>query len=121
VRLTGLDTTLTVRGDQRPLPAPLEVSAYRIIQEALTNTIRHAQARHVRVQLNYDPGALVIAVEDDGTGPAAHAINGDRAAHSGLIGMRERAAAFDGTLEAGARPGGGFRIRARLPLSEPTA
>jgi signal transduction histidine kinase len=121
VRLTGLDATLTVRGEPRPLPAPLEVSAYRIIQEALTNTIRHAQAHHVRIQLDYDPAALVIAVEDDGTGPAAHAINGDRAAHSGLIGMRERAAAFDGTLEAGARPGGGFRIRARLPLAEPTA
>ncbi|MGZ4314934.1 MAG: ATP-binding protein [Gaiellaceae bacterium] len=88
------------------------------MQEALTNTIRHAQARQVRVQLNYDAGALVIAVDDDGTGPTAHTTNGDMAAHSGLIGMRERAAAFDGTLEAGARAGGGFRVCARLPLEE---
>jgi signal transduction histidine kinase len=112
-RKTGLDATLEIRGSARPdLPDTLDLSAYRIVQEALTNVIRHANARRVHVVLSYLPAALEISVEDDGRGGAMAGRAG-----RGLVGMRERAALFGGTLSAGPGADGGFRIDAHLPVA----
>ena len=99
-------------GERRELPPALELSAYRIVQEALTNTLRHADAAHATVTLRFDDDALAVDVVDDGAAPAATNRNGGR----GLIGMRERAATFGGHVEAGPGADGGFRVSARLPL-----
>ncbi len=113
VRAAGLDVDLAVTGERRELPPALELSAYRIIQEALTNTLRHASARRAVVNLRFDTDALVLEVIDDGTlGEKA----GSGSSGRGLIGMHERAAAFGGELHAGLEPNGGFRVAARLPL-----
>jgi signal transduction histidine kinase len=111
-RSTGLPTELTVCGQRRRLPASVELAAYRIVQESLTNVIRHAGPATVEVRLDFGADQLGIDVIDTGTG-LRHAT--DLAGH-GLTGMRERALGVGGTLEAGPRPEGGFRIRARLPL-----
>jgi signal transduction histidine kinase len=110
----GLQVDVDVEGDPAELPLGVELAAYRIVQEALTNTRRHAGARSARVRLSYSPEALRVEVTDDGTGP------GDRsnAAGHGLIGMRERAALYGGTLEAGPGPGCGFRVAAVLPVGD---
>jgi len=112
VRAAGLDVALETEGSPRPLPSPLELSAYRIIQEALTNTLRHANAQHATVSIRYRDDALTLEVVDDGTVPFAH--NGTNG--RGLIGMRERAATFGGEVETGPNADGGFRVTARLPL-----
>jgi signal transduction histidine kinase len=109
----GLRVDVQVTGDLDGLPAGLDLAAFRIVQEALTNTRRHAHARTARVRLDRSPDALDIEVTDDGDAGA-----GGRAGH-GLIGMRERAALYGGTLSAGPAPGGGFRVAATLPLAEP--
>jgi signal transduction histidine kinase len=89
------------------------MSAFRIVQEALTNTLRHARARSADVVVRYSPQAVEIVVSDDGTAaPGRSSANGGR----GLVGMRERAALLGGTLDAGPVPDGGFRVRAWLPL-----
>jgi signal transduction histidine kinase len=106
----GLETTLEVRGDARPLPAAAELTAYRIVQESLTNVIRHAGASRVSVVVSYEPSVVTIEVEDDGKGAAA--IPGDG---HGIRGMRERAEAVGGRVEAGPKAGGGFRVWAVLP------
>jgi signal transduction histidine kinase len=111
VRSTGLDVRLEVDGEKRELSPALELSAYRIVQEALTNTLRHANAHHATVKLRYDADGLDVEVADDGL-PAES--NGEG---SGLIGMRERAATFGGHVEAGPAEGGGYRVSARLPAS----
>jgi signal transduction histidine kinase len=120
-RRAGLETTLTVTGDPVPLPAAVDLAAYRIIQESLTNTIRHAGPATAAVALGYASDELHIDVTDTGRGQAVIARNGDG---HGLAGMRERAAAVGGTVEAGPGPAGGFRVAARLPLNgtvtEPT-
>jgi signal transduction histidine kinase len=108
----GLRVEIATDGKAVDLPLGVELAAYRIVQEALTNTRRHAQARIAEVRLGYGPTALRIEVSDDGRGPT-----GGRAGH-GLIGMRERAALYGGTLEAGAAPDGGFRVTAVLPLGD---
>jgi signal transduction histidine kinase len=108
----GLDVQVRTGGAVRPLPPAVERAAYRIVQEALTNVVRHAGARSAVVDLAYVDEALVVQVDDDGRGTAA-AGNGTG---SGLDGMRERAVALGGRLEAGPRPGHGFRVRAELPL-----
>ena len=105
----GLPVEVVVRGERAPLPAGLDLAAYRIIQEALTNARRHSGATAVEVAIDYGEPELAITVDDDGRGP-----NGSEPGH-GLLGMRERVALYGGTLEAGARPGGGFRLAARLP------
>jgi signal transduction histidine kinase len=111
----GLDATLVVEGDPRELPPAVDLSAYRIVQEALTNVIRHAHAEHVSTLLRYSRDELLVTVSDDGSGPVA-AANGSSPGH-GLVGMRERVALFGGKLEAGARTDGhGYRIRASLPI-----
>jgi signal transduction histidine kinase len=112
-RETGLEVTLAIAGKPRELPPGVELSAYRIVQEALTNVVRHAHAEHAEVELEYSPGQLLVSVADDGQGPQGE---GDGGARHGLVGMRERVALFDGELEAGARPDGpGYLIRAALP------
>ena len=112
----GLDVDVRTRGTVRPLPRPVERAAYRIVQEAVTNVVRHAGARFATVELDYAGDALVVVVDDDGAGAPVPAANGSG---SGLDGMRERAAALGGRVEAGPRPGRGFRVRAELPLDEP--
>ena len=112
-RSSGLGVDFTVEGTARPLPQGVDLSAYRIVQEALTNTIKHAGRVRSRVTLRYGDDELVVEVKDDGPGPAADAREG---AGHGLVGMRERVAALAGELHAGAGPDGGFLVRASLPL-----
>jgi len=118
----GLDTTLTVTGEPVPLPSAVDLAAYRIVQESLTNAIRHAGPATAAVSLGYGRDELRIEVTDTGRGlgdPGASHL-GDRGASRngghGLAGMRERAATVGGTLETGPGPAGGFRVAARLPL-----
>ncbi|MEV6576284.1 sensor histidine kinase [Streptomyces sp. NPDC051577] len=111
----GLRVDVRLSGEQRPLPADIDLSAYRIVQEALTNVVRHAGTGHCRVAIDYGDEELSVEVVDDGRGAT-----GDRSAHGfGIIGMRERVGLLGGHLSAGPRPEGGFRITARLPLPEP--
>jgi signal transduction histidine kinase len=113
VRAAGLPVVLTQTGDPQPLPSGLDASAYRVLQEALTNVLRHAGPAATRVELSHRPDSLVITVEDDGGTPSVPPSPGG----NGLIGMRERVALFDGSLEAAPRPQGGYRVRARFPRS----
>jgi len=110
IREAGLEVTMTVEGQQRPLPAGVELAAYRILQEALTNTLKHAGAARAQVTVRYAPDSVTLEVRDDGHTPPA-----DGRGH-GLLGMRERAVLYGGELEAGPLPGGGFSVRARLPV-----
>ncbi|MFE4692050.1 sensor histidine kinase [Streptomyces sp. NPDC056749] len=106
----GLDVTHTVTGRPVPLSADTEATVYRIVQEALTNVVRHARARHVAVELDHAPGRLTVTVTDDGRGPGT-------TTGLGLVGIRERAAAHGGTAECGRGPeGAGFRVFVTLPL-----
>jgi signal transduction histidine kinase len=109
-REAGLPVELAVEGEPRQLPAGIDLSAYRIVQEALTNSLKHAGPATATVRLRYGTEALEVEVSDDGRGAGT---NGDG---HGLIGMRERVALFGGALEVGTRPGGGFQVAARLPL-----
>ncbi len=122
VRGAGLPVTLRVEGAERPLGAAADLSAFRIVQEALTNILKHAGPAHAEVVLSYGGRDLELTVNDDGRGAAA-AFDRDHGGAAGLpssghglVGMRERVALFDGELTAGPRPGGGYQIRARLPL-----
>jgi signal transduction histidine kinase len=116
VREAGLAVELSVLGEPRELPEGVGLCAYRIVQEALTNTLRHAGASEAEVSVRYVADALELQVLDDGRG--APASNGETPGH-GLIGMRERVALFGGELTAEPRPGRGYAVRARLPLEEP--
>jgi signal transduction histidine kinase len=111
VRRAGLPVELTVEGEPRRLPPGIDRSAYRIVQEGLTNTLKHAGPAHATVRLRYGDEALELEVLDDGRGPGVNGGGG-----FGLLGMRERAALYGGALAAEARPGGGYALRARLPL-----
>jgi signal transduction histidine kinase len=111
-RAAGVDVEAQVEGTRRSLPAAVELAAYRILQEAVTNVIRHAGPARATLRLVYGDDALVVQVEDDGRGAAATASPGGK----GLAGMAERAVALGGSVESGPRPGGGFRVRGRLPL-----
>jgi signal transduction histidine kinase len=113
----GVPVELQVEGPARPLPAGLEVSAYRIAQEALTNTIKHAGPARAEVRIVYGPDALTVVVADDGRGAGFEPGPGGH----GIAGMRERVTVYDGDLDAGPHPGGGFRVRARLPLEATAA
>jgi signal transduction histidine kinase len=113
----GLPTTLTVHGDPRPVSPTVEIAAYRIVQESLTNALRHAGASAATVTVSYTQPDLRLEISDDGRGLSGR--RSSQGAGHGIAGMRERAAAASGTLEAGPRPGGGFRVSARLPLSAP--
>jgi signal transduction histidine kinase len=113
-RATGLEVIVETTGQMRPLPAATDLAAYRIVQESLTNVTRHAGARHVTVSLVHRQDEVELTVEDDGVGATA---DDDLRSGNGLLGMRERAAAIGGDLDAGPLPAGGFRVHARLPLS----
>ncbi|WP_306318603.1 MULTISPECIES: sensor histidine kinase [unclassified Streptomyces] len=119
VRTSGLPVDFKVEGTPRPLPSGVELTAYRIVQEALTNTRKHGGPNAgASVRLVYFDDGLGLLVEDDGKG-APHELYEDGGADGrghGLIGMRERVGMVGGTLDAGPRPGGGFRISALLPL-----
>ena len=112
-RRGGLDASLVVEGTERPLPVGLDLAAYRIVQEGLTNVRRHASATHARVVLRYAENDVEIEVRDDGAGSEPR-----RAAEGhGLIGMRERAALYGGRLETASAAGAGFTVRAVLPVA----
>jgi signal transduction histidine kinase len=117
VRTADLNIDLAVVGEVRPLPPGLELSVYRIVQEALTNVLKHAQASKAQVRVDYGPDAITIDVVDDGT---ARTTSGAPAGH-GLIGMRQRARVFGGTTTAGPAPGGGWHVRAELPAESGVA
>jgi signal transduction histidine kinase len=134
-REAGLPVEVTVEGEPRPLPAGVDLSAYRIVQEALTNSLRHAGPARAKVRIRYGREDLEVQVTDDGAGgpgtvrdgggPVVVRLGPDgvlelpgrrEGGGHGLIGMRERVAMFGGTLETGPRPDGGYRVAARLPL-----
>ena len=122
-REAGMRVSYTVKGTARPLPGGLELIVYRIVQEALTNVRKHAGPEAAaEVTVRYDPGELLVRVADDGGAsstpanlPRYRPAATDPAGH-GLAGMRERAALYGGTVQAGPRPAGGFEVTARLPL-----
>lgn len=118
-REAGLPVALAVSGQAVRLPPDLDLSAFRIVEESLTNSLKHARPAQVQVQVGYSPGALEVSIRDDGGesgepgpyGPSGH----------GLIGMRERAALFGGELRVGPLQGGGWAVRAILPLEPPSS
>jgi signal transduction histidine kinase len=114
VREAGMPVELEVEGEPEPLPAGVDLSAYRIVQEALTNALKHAGPARALVRVRYRSDELELEILDDGPGPAADATNG--AGGHGLVGMRERVSMFGGDLAAGERSGGGYSVHARLPL-----
>jgi signal transduction histidine kinase len=110
VRSAGLTVDLAIEGDPRKLQAGLDLAAYRVVQEALTNTLKHAGPAHAHVVVRYSANDIELEICDDGQGATA---NGSG---SGLIGMKERVSLYGGVLESGNRPDGGYSVRARLPL-----
>jgi signal transduction histidine kinase len=112
-RDAGIEATLKVTGEKRALPVALDLSAYRIVQEAVTNVLKHAQASRVEVIIDYRPDSLVLTISDNGSGSSAAA--GASTGH-GLIGMRERVELFNGELGATSSSLGGFTVRASLPV-----
>jgi signal transduction histidine kinase len=117
LREAGLRVELRVEGEPVRLPPGIDLSAYRIVQEALTNTLKHAGPAEAEVTVRYHHSTLELEILDNGTGAPAR-VNGSG---HGLVGMRERVALYGGSLEAGARNGHGFGVRARLPLVAETA
>lgn len=113
VRATGLPVEVVRTGTPRELPAGADLAAYRVIQESLTNALKHAGPANARVSMDFAPDRLTIEVADDGSGPAPVPGVGH-----GLIGMRERVGVFGGTLTTGERPGGGFVVRAEIPVED---
>jgi len=122
VRAAGLVAELSVTGTRRPLPSGLELAAYRVVQEALTNVLKHAGPARTVVHVEYRPRELLIKVSDDGRPAGPRAAYGEPPGPGGrgLIGLRERIALYHGEFDAGPRPGGGWRISARIPV-EPVA
>ena len=113
-REAGLSVELATEGEPRPLPSGVDLSAYRITQEALTNAFKHAGPAHAVVRVCYGADVLEVQVVDDGRGAAADVASDGGG--NGLVGMRERVALFGGELRAGPRAGGGYEVKARLPL-----
>jgi signal transduction histidine kinase len=112
VREAGLPVELHVEGERRELPVGLELSAYRIVQEALTNALKHAGEASASVRVRYGADSLELEVVDDGAGEPTRVDSGGH----GLVGMRERVALYGGRFEAGRRPAGGFTVRVLLPI-----
>ena len=112
VRRAGLPVRLHRKGEPFPLPRPVDLSAYRIAQEGLTNALKHARASEAEVTVEYAPGEVQVEVRDDGQGPGAS----DGLGH-GLVGVRERVKIYGGAMTAGPAPGGGFVLNARLPVA----
>ncbi|MGW6932194.1 sensor histidine kinase [Lentzea sp. NPDC054927] len=111
-RAAGLDVSHGVYGDPRDVPSRVALSAYRVVQEALTNVVKHADAQHVDVRMRFLDSALELEISDDGRG------RGTPGAGFGLVGMRERVAVHGGSLEAGPRRDAGYLVRASLPTEE---
>jgi signal transduction histidine kinase len=116
-RAAGLPVELRVEGERAALPSGIDLAAYRIVQEALTNALKHAGPAHAKVRVVYGANALELEISDDGGGPAAPA-EAAGGGH-GLVGMRERAALYGGEVTSGHRRGGGWLVHARLPLAAP--
>jgi len=114
LRAAGLDVQVRRQGTPRPLGSGVELAAYRILQEALTNVVKHADATRATVSIAYRAASLELAVRDDGSGRAG----GLPGAGHGIVGMRERAALYNGTVDAGPTPGGGYLVRAELVVPE---
>jgi signal transduction histidine kinase len=115
VRSAGVPVEVQVDGDATHVPLGVDLSAYRVVQESLTNVIKHAGSAHARVHVRYEPGEIVVEVCDDGRGPMRAARgNGGH----GLAGMMERVSVWGGTLDAGPLAGGGYRVLARLPYGD---
>jgi signal transduction histidine kinase len=112
IRRAGLPVELHVEGEPRPLPPAIDLSAYRIVQEGLTNALKHARAGHADVTVRYEPDEVQIVVRDDGAG----ATPGNDPGY-GLAGMRERVKIYGGEMSAGSANGGGFVLRTRLPIA----
>jgi signal transduction histidine kinase len=112
MRAAGLPVTMQVTGEPRELAQGIELSAYRIVQEALTNALKHASGAHATVEVNYEPDQLELVVSDDGGGSTAAVDSGGH----GLVGMRERVAMYGGSIEAGPDVHAGFAVRVRLPV-----
>jgi signal transduction histidine kinase len=110
VRDAGLPVEVRIEGEPRPLPIGVDLSAYRVVQEALTNALKHAGRASATVTVRYGERDVAIEVADDGRGGQPNGTG------HGLIGMRERIGVFGGTFDAGPRAGGGFAVRALLPL-----
>jgi signal transduction histidine kinase len=110
----GLQVTTRIEGSPRPLPRRVDLAAFRIVQEALTNVTRHAGKASVSVRIDYGAEDLTVQISDDGRGSGSDIPSGGR----GIAGMRERATSLDGEFEAGPRPEGGFRVRARIPVRD---
>jgi signal transduction histidine kinase len=111
-REAGLPVELRIEGVPGPLAASVDLTAYRLVQEGLTNAMRHARAHHAEVVVRYGDGHVELTVTDDGDGQG----DGEGGGH-GLVGMRERMSVYGGELQAGPLPEGGYRLRARLPVS----
>lgn len=112
LREAGLPVDLTIEGQRRDLPVGIELSGYRIVQEALTNALKHAGTARARVSVRYGPDSLELEIADDGGGDSARAPGGGH----GLVGMRERVALYGGRFQATRSPGGGFVVKAALPI-----
>ena len=116
-RQAGLHVDIAVRGTARQLPAGVDLAAFRIVQEALTNVVKHGGTDRSRVEVTYSADAVAIEVTDDGAGAAAPDSPGHDGRGHGLIGMRERVALYGGEFSAGPLPGRGYRVTARLPIA----
>jgi signal transduction histidine kinase len=114
-RAAGLHVELRVSGEPIALPPGIDLTAYRIVQEGLTNTLKHAGEAHATVTVAYEPNELVLSIEDDGEGQRDGYDLSEAGGGHGLVGMRERAAMYGGIVRAGRRRGGGFAVHARLP------
>jgi signal transduction histidine kinase len=112
LRATGLDVDIAVEGEPRDLEPGVDLSAYRIVQESLTNALRHGHASNARVVIGYRPRGLELEITDNGSANGTPSTGGGH----GLVGMRERAEFFGGHLEHGRTDGGGYRVFAHLPL-----
>jgi signal transduction histidine kinase len=112
-REAGLDVDLEIEGERRRVQPSVDLSCFRIVQEALSNTIKHAHAAHAHVHLRYRDDRVEVGVSDDGRGIRPETVNGHG---HGLVGMRERVSMLGGRLETGYRADGGFEVRATLPL-----
>ncbi|MFI6293286.1 sensor histidine kinase [Nonomuraea sp. NPDC050790] len=117
-RTAGLDVTLDERGDRAAVPAITAIAVYRVVQESLANTLKHAAASKAEVTIGYQPRSITVEITDDGRGVPGGA---DVTEGHGLTGMRERVSALGGALTAGLRPGGGFAVRADIPVAGSTA